>query len=120
MCGNKRKKRKKKEKVSCSVAETEEAGGRHFCSKTSSFQLCVLVCFSEIPPLCPHFHLLVLLLLLFEQFVDLPLDHGGVLGDDAMLVEARQQQQEAHCRRRKGKTQDVKQRLQRVKSPTRL
>lgn len=40
--------------------------------------------------------LLVLLLLLFEQLVDLPLGHGGVLGDDAVLVEAGQQQQKAH------------------------
>lgn len=35
------------------------------------------------------FPLLVLLLFLFEQFVDLPLGHAGVLGDDAVLVEAR-------------------------------
>lgn len=40
---------------------------------------------------------LVLLLLLFEQFVDLPLGHGRVLADDAVLVQAGQQQQETHC-----------------------
>lgn len=44
-----------------------------------------------------HSSSLVLLLLLFEQFVDLPLGHGRVLADDAMLVQAGQQQQEAHC-----------------------
>lgn len=41
---------------------------------------------------------LVLLLLLFEQLVDLPLGHGRVLADDAVLVQAGQQQQETHCR----------------------
>lgn len=41
---------------------------------------------------------LVLLLLLFEQLVDLPLGHGRVLADDAVLVQAGQQQQESHCR----------------------
>lgn len=39
---------------------------------------------------------LVLLLLLLEQFVDLPLDHAGVLADDAVLVHAGEQQQEVH------------------------
>lgn len=45
--------------------------------------------------------LLVLLLLLFEQLVDLPLGHGRVLWDEAVLVHARQEQQEAHCGGRK-------------------
>lgn len=45
--------------------------------------------------------LLVLLLLLFEQLVDLPLGHGRVLWDDAVLVHARQKQQKAHCGGRK-------------------
>lgn len=40
---------------------------------------------------------LILLLLLFEQFVDLPLGHGRVFADDAMLVQSRQQKQETHC-----------------------
>ena len=31
---------------------------------------------------------LVLLLLLLKQFVDLSLGHAGILGDDAVLVEA--------------------------------
>lgn len=41
--------------------------------------------------------LLVLLLLVLQQLVDLPLGHGGVLGDETMLVQAWQQQQETHC-----------------------
>ncbi len=54
--------------------------------------------FGDFPP---RFRLLVLLLLLFDQFVDLPLGHGCVLGDDAVLVQAGQQQQDTHCRRKK-------------------
>lgn len=46
-------------------------------------------------------HLLILLLLLFEQLVDLPLGHGCVLWDDAVLVHARQKQQKAHCEGKK-------------------
>lgn len=41
-------------------------------------------------------HLLVLLLLLLQQLVDLPLGHGRVLGDDAVPVQAGQQQQDGH------------------------
>lgn len=65
--------------------------------KTTSFHLpsCVLVHLSDVSLRTSS--LLVLLLLLFEQFVNLPLGHGRVLGDDAVLVQARQQQQEAHC-----------------------
>lgn len=48
------------------------------------------------------FPLLVLLLLLFEQLVDLPLGHGGVLCDDAVLVHTRQKQQKAHCGKEEG------------------
>ena len=55
-------------------------------------------------PLRPLFRSLVLLLLLFEQLVYLPLGHGGVLRDDAVLVEAGQQQQEVHCRGEKTQT----------------
>lgn len=90
-CGNKRK------RASSFVAGPEEAGG--------SLTLCVPLFFKQLPftfHLVSRFNfqsflLLVLLLLLFEQFVELPLGHGCVLGDDAMLVQARQQQQEAHC-----------------------
>ena len=42
-----------------------------------------------------------LLLLLLERLVDLPLSHGRVLGDDAVLVHAGQQQQEAHWKKDK-------------------
>lgn len=54
---------------------------------------------AEIPLFLPDVLLLVLLLLLLKQFVELPLGHAGILGDDAVLVQARQQQQqqEAHC-----------------------
>lgn len=50
----------------------------------------------ETPLFIQMSRLLVLLLLLLEQFVDLPLDHGSVLCDDAVLVQAGQQQQEVH------------------------
>lgn len=49
------------------------------------------------PLFTANVHLLVLLLLLLHQLVDLPLGHAGVLRDDAVLVQAGQQQQEAHC-----------------------
>lgn len=66
-------------------------------SKTTSFHLpsCVLVHLSDVSLRTSS--LFVLLLLLFEQFVNLSLGHGRVLGDDTMLVQARQQQQETHC-----------------------
>lgn len=91
-CENKTRKR-----ASSFVAGPEEAGG--------SLNLCVPLFFKQLPftfHLVSRLHfqrflLLVLLLLLFEQFVELPLGHGCVLGDDAVLVQARQQQQEAHC-----------------------
>lgn len=95
--------KKTKHKVSSSVAETKEAGGSFLLfalpSRFSSNNflppsiLCRGSSFRDFPS---HLHLLVLLLLLFEQFVDLPLGHGCVLGDDAVLVQAGQQQQETH------------------------
>lgn len=97
MCEN-----RKKTNLSCSVAVTEEAE-ESFCSallSSNNFLPLSTSCHGSVfrdSPRCPHFHLLVLLLLLFEEFVDLPLGHAGVLGDDAMLVQAGQQQQEAHC-----------------------
>lgn len=59
---------------------------------------------AEIPLFTANAHLLVLLLLLLHQFVDLPLGHAGVLRDDAVLVQAGQQQQEAHCNEKNKKS----------------
>lgn len=53
--------------------------------------------FSEINFSLEPFLLLILLLFLLEKFVDLPLHHASILGDDAMLVEAGQKQKETHC-----------------------
>lgn len=77
-----------------------------FCSETNFWFFCCFLSFLQTffsldfpglsAPVCT-LPLLVLLLLLLEQFVDLPLGHGRVLGDDAVLVQARQQQQKVHC-----------------------
>lgn len=49
-------------------------------SNSIHLPFCVVVQLSEIfASSCEHVRLLVLLLLMFEQFVDLPLGHGGVL-----------------------------------------
>lgn len=79
---------------SSSVAESREGLMVWFCSNIRVT--------TRLPASCRRFHLLVLLLLLFQQLVDLPLGHGGVLCDDAVLVHTRQKQQEADCGDREG------------------
>lgn len=68
------------------------SGGK--CNVHDSYLIIILI----ILILLITFFSLVLLLLLLEQFVDLPLEHAGVLGDDAVLVQTRQQQEEVHCK----------------------
>lgn len=97
-CENKKLNKEKIKRCIFLVAETKERGGFfNFCSPFSSNFLpssvsCRRSSFRDLL----HFRLFVLLLLLFEQFVDLPLGHAGVLVDDAVLVQSGQQQQEAH------------------------
>jgi len=105
------KKKKKKKKVCFALWQRARKQETSFCSPLSLFfffknklpsTFRSVLCgfnFQRFPPLHPKhafFFLLILLLLLFEQFVDLPLGHAGVLGDDAVLVQAGQKQQEAH------------------------
>lgn len=56
---------------------------------------CVRACVDIISVVCIE-SLLVFLLLVLDQLVNFSLGHGSVLGEDAVLVEARQQQQQTH------------------------